>query len=70
MPVELFDKIDTLECLILRIDLHSLSQFKPPRLADWKSVITEFGVHYNLKGFGPILVDPKIFRETSARYGI
>lgn len=70
MPVEHFDAIDTLESAVLHGLPSPSGHRNAPRLAEWADVIREFGVHYDLAGRGPIVVDPSIYREVAARYGV
>jgi hypothetical protein len=60
LPRDIFDRMDTLESLVL----HG----PRPRLLDWSGLIAEFGEYYRLAGAGPIPVDPAGFTELRARY--
>lgn len=62
LPVELFDRMDTLESAALH------GHGGAPRLADWVDLIREFGEHYRLDGRGPIVVDERAVRERWPRY--
>jgi hypothetical protein len=63
IPEALFHAIDDLESLV-----HGHPSSSAPRLAEWESVICEFGQYYVLAGEGPIIVDPAIYRENCARF--
>jgi hypothetical protein len=54
LPVELFDKIDSLSSLV--------SHGPPPRWTDWSAVVSEFGAYYRLDGAVPIRVDPEYWQ--------
>ncbi len=63
IPLDLFDAIDTLWGMVV----HGVPT--QPHIADWKAVISEFGMHYDLTGHdGPIVVDPSIYRATVAKH--
>ncbi|HEY1188033.1 MAG TPA: hypothetical protein VGE74_10270 [Gemmata sp.] len=63
LPVRLFDAIDTLAGLV--------RHGPQPRLADWASIISEFGAYYGLAGAGagPIAVEPACWRQALSLVG-
>ena len=61
LPVKLFDAIDTLASLV---------RHGPRlRLAEWASVISEFGSYYGLAGAGPISVEPAYWGQAVSFVG-
>jgi hypothetical protein len=62
LPVAIFDRMDTLESMVL----HGHGGY--PRLSEWSDLISEFGEYYGLEGQGPITVVPAIYREVGARF--
>lgn len=63
LPVDLFNRMDTLESRLF----HGPGT---PRLSEWEALLREFGDYYELNSAGAIAVDPSIFREISARYAV
>lgn len=61
LPVRLFDAIDALAGLV--------RHGPQPRLADWASVISEFGTYYGLAGAGPIAVESARWRQALSLVG-
>lgn len=60
IPVRIFDRMDTLESLILHGG--------HPRLSDWSDLVREFGEYYGLAEVSSIAVDRESYREVSQRY--
>jgi len=63
VPIELFDRLDTLESAVLHG--HCL-----PRPAEWRQLVHDFGDYYALAGDGPIEVDQAIYHKTAGRYAL
>lgn len=62
LPIDIFDRMDTLESMVLH------GHGGSPRLSEWSVLIDEFGEYYGLNTQGPIAVNAAIFRELSATY--